>query len=76
MKIKAKMKLISLLTLPLLSEQLNTVLLCNTLIMRSDVVILKNVLSVQELEALSCDCAQASKIFTTEEQYAEASCGT
>ena len=39
------------------------------------VVVLKNLLSDKELESLAKDCTQASKRFTTLEQYAETSCG-
>jgi hypothetical protein len=39
------------------------------------IVILKNLLSEEELNALGRDCSQASRHFVTHEQFAETSCG-
>lgn len=39
------------------------------------VVVIKNVLSDREIEALTRDCSHASRNFTSQQQFVDTSCG-
>ena len=54
---------------------IDTLLPCWCAATMKGIVILKNLLSEEELNALGRDCSQASRHFVTHEQFAETSCG-